>query len=148
MGISGSIEDWLRQTSYKTPRFGMVVLGTFAGIGLALAIVGIFSVMAYTVSLQTHELGIRMALGAQRDDVLRLVLLKGLRLIAAGVIAGLLSSFVLTRFLTSQLWGVSANDAWTYSAVVALILAAGVAACILPARKATQVDPAVALRHE
>jgi putative ABC transport system permease protein len=148
MGMSGSIEDWLRATSYKTPRFGVVVLGTFAGIGLALAIVGVFSVMAYTVSLQTHELGIRMALGAQRGDVMRLVLLKGLRLITAGVIAGLLASFVLTRFLASQLWRIPANDSWTYSAVVALIIAAGVAACFLPARKATQVDPLIAIRCE
>jgi putative ABC transport system permease protein len=148
MGISGSIDNWLSATSYKAPRFWVVVLGTFAGIGLALAIVGIFSVMAYTVSLETHELGIRMALGAQRGDVLRLVLLKGLRLIAAGVIAGLLASFGLTRFLASQLWGVSANDFWTYAAVVALIAAAGTAACLLPARKATQVDPIIAIRCE
>jgi putative ABC transport system permease protein len=147
-GANGTIDHWLRETSYKSPRFGLGVLGAFAGIGLALAIVGIFSVMAYNVSLQTHELGIRMALGAQRGDVLRLVLLKGVRLITAGVIVGLLSSFGLTRFLASQLWGVSANDSWTYAVVVALIAAAGVAACLLPARKATQVDPMIAIRCE
>jgi predicted permease len=147
-GSNGTIEHWLKETDYKSPRFNLGVLGIFAGIGLALAIVGIFSVMAYTVSLQTHELGIRMALGAQRGDVLRLVLLKGLRLIVAGVVAGLLASFGLTRFLASQLWGVSANDSWTYAVVVALIAAAGVTACFLPARKATQVDPIIAIRCE
>ncbi|HKD45927.1 MAG TPA: ABC transporter permease [Candidatus Angelobacter sp.] len=148
MGISGSIGDWLRATSYKAPRFGVVVLGAFAGIGLALAIVGIFSLMAYTVSLQTHEVGIRMALGAERGDILRMVVSNGLRLIVAGVVAGLFLSLILTRFLSSQLWGVSANDSWTYIAVVTISVAAGVAACILPARRATEVDPLIAIRCE
>jgi putative ABC transport system permease protein len=104
--------------------------------------------MAYTVSLQTHEVGIRMALGAERGDILRMVLSNGLRLIVAGVVAGLFLSFILTRFLSSQLWGVSANDSWTYIAVVTISVAAGVAACILPARRATEVDPLIAIRCE
>jgi putative ABC transport system permease protein len=102
LGANGSIEQWLQETAYKAPRFGFTLLGGFAAIGLVLVSIGVFSVMAYTVSLQTHEFGIRMALGAQRRDILRMVLLKGLRLIAAGMIAGLLASFGLTRLLASQ----------------------------------------------
>ena len=89
-----------------------------------------------------------MALGAQRGDVLRMVLGKGLRLITAGAIAGLLSSYALTRFLANQLWGVSATDSWTFGAAVLLMLVAGTAACLLPARRATQVDPLIAIRCE
>jgi putative ABC transport system permease protein len=148
VGTTGSVEQWLDRITFSSSHFGTIFLGTFAAVGLALAAIGVFSVMAYTVSLQTHEVGIRMALGAQRGDVLRMVLGKGLRLIAAGAITGLLSSYALTRFLASQLWGVSATDSWTFSAAVALIIVAGAAACILPARKATQVDPLIAIRCE
>lgn len=148
LGASGSVEHWLDRTSFSVPHFGSLFLGTFAGAGLSLAAIGIFSVMAYTVSLQTHELGIRMALGAQRGNLLRLMLLKGMRLIAAGVIVGLVASYTLTRFLASQLWGVSANDSRTYVAVVMVMIATGTAACFLPARKATQVDPLIAIRCE
>jgi putative ABC transport system permease protein len=148
VGESGSVENWLDRTEFSPPRFGTIFLGTFAAVGLALAGIGIFSVMAYTISLQTHEVGIRMALGAQRRDVLRMVLKKGLRLIVAGVIVGVLSSYGLTRFLASQLWGISATDSWTFTAAVLLMLVAGTAACILPARRATQVDPLIAIRCE
>jgi putative ABC transport system permease protein len=89
-----------------------------------------------------------MALGAQRGDVLLMVLVKGLRLIAAGVVAGLCASYALTRFLANQLWGVSANDPRIYGAVIVIMMAAGAAACLLPARKATQVDPIIAIRCE
>jgi putative ABC transport system permease protein len=148
VGDSGSVEYWLDRITFSPPHFGTIFLGTFAAVGLALAGIGVFSVMAYTVTLQTHEVGIRMALGAQRGDVLRMVLWKGLRLIAAGAITGLLLSYALTRLLAAQLWGVSTTDSWTFSAAVALIFLAGTAACILPARKATQVDPLVAIRCE
>jgi ABC-type antimicrobial peptide transport system permease subunit len=104
--------------------------------------------MAYAVSLQTQEIGVRMALGARQGDVLRMVLRRGAVLIAAGICIGLLAGFALTRFLASQIWGVSPTDPWTFAAVVALVTAAGLAACYLPARRATQVDPLVALRHE
>jgi putative ABC transport system permease protein len=148
LATSGLVRHYLDLTSFSVPHFGSIFLGMFAGIGLVLAAIGIFSVMAYTVALQTHEVGIRMALGAQRGDVLRMMLLKGLRLIAAGVIGGLFASYALTRFLASQLWGVSTSDSWTYSAVVVLTIIAGVAACFLPARRATQVDPLIAIRCE
>ena len=98
-----------------------MVLSVFAAIGLVLVIVGVFSVMAYSVSLQTHEIGIRMALGAQPSSVLGMVLARGLRLIAVGIILGELASLVLTRFIASQIWGVSARDPLTLGAIAAVI---------------------------
>jgi len=148
MGANGSIESWLQQTAYKPPHFGSILLGTFAVIGLVLVGIGVFSTMAYTVSLQFHELGIRMALGAQRSDILRMVLYKGLRLIVLGMLAGLLASYGATRLMASQLWGVSVTDAWTFCAAALIIVAAGLAACFWPAEKATKVDPINAIRCE
>jgi len=145
---TGSLESYLEKFSYAQPRFGVASLGAFAGIGLMLVVIGVFSVMAYTVSLQTHEIGIRMALGAQQGNVLHMVLRKGMRLIAAGIVIGLVASFALTRLLASQIWGVSAMDPLTFSAVVAVVIAVGLVACLLPARRATRVDPLVALRYE
>jgi putative ABC transport system permease protein len=145
---TGTIESYLQQYGYAEPEFGLIALGTFAGIGLVLVIIGVFSVMAYSVSLQTHEIGVRMALGAQQSDILRMVLKKGITLIVAGIIIGLLASAGLTRFLASQIWGISATDPWTFGAVAAVILVVGLAACLLPSRSATRVDPMVALRYE
>lgn len=144
---AGTLEDSLREF-YRGPRFELLTLGTFASIGLLLVVIGIFSVMAYTVSLQLHEIGIRMALGAQQKNILRLVLLNGLRLVTAGILLGLLSGYALTRFLASQISGVSATDPATFAAVVAIVISAGLTACILPARRAAQTDPLVALRYE
>jgi len=104
--------------------------------------------MAYAVSLRTNEIGVRVALGAQQSNILRLVLLNGFRLVASGILAGLLASYVLTRFLVSQIAGVSATDPWTFSAVVAVVLVVGLTACFLPARRAAAIDPIVALRYE
>jgi putative ABC transport system permease protein len=143
-----SIEDFLRDYAYAQPRFGLLVLGAFAGIGLLLVVIGVFSVMAYSVSLQTHEIGIRMAMGAQRSSVLRMVLSRGLRLVALGVIFGELASLALTRLLASQIWGVSARDPLTLIGIAAVIATAGLLACWLPARKASDVDPMVALRYQ
>jgi len=145
---SGTIESYLQQYGYALPEFSLIALGTFAVIGLVLVIVGVFSVMAYSVSLQTHEIGVRMALGAQQRNILLMVVARGTKLIAAGVVIGLLASIGLTRFLASQIWGVSPTDPWTFGAVTALILVVGLAACALPARFATRVDPMVALRYE
>jgi putative ABC transport system permease protein len=102
--LTGSLKDYLRQFSYAEPRFGLVVLGVFAGVGLVLVALGVYSVIAYTVSRQTHEIGIRMALGARRADVLRLVMRMGLRLIGLGLVAGMLVTLGVSRVLTSQLW--------------------------------------------
>lgn len=145
---TGSLENYLKQFSYAGPEFGLIAVGTSAGIGLALVLVGVFSVTAYTVSLQTHEIGVRMALGAQQTDILQMILLKGLRLIAAGVVVGLLASFGLTRLIANQIWGVSPIDTRTFCVVVAVILVSGLTACLLPARRAMRVDPMVALRYE
>lgn len=144
---SGTLEDSLREF-YRGPRFELVTLGAFAFVGLLLVVIGVFSVMAYAVSLQFHEIGIRMALGAQQGNILRLVLLNGLRLVAGGILLGLLASYAFTRFLASQISGVSPTDPATFAAVVTIVVSAGLAACFLPARRAAQTDPLVALRYE
>jgi putative ABC transport system permease protein len=145
---ANSIETLLEQNVYAQPRFAAVVMSAFAGIGLLLAAIGIFSVMAYAVSLRTHEFGIRMALGAQRGAVLRIVLWRGMAMIAAGVLIGEVTSLALIRLLRNQLWGVSPYDPLTLAGVVAVLAVAGGIACLVPARRATHVDPMVALRYE
>jgi putative ABC transport system permease protein len=147
ISTSGTLEASLREF-YRGPQFQLVTLASFAGIGLILVVIGIFSVMAYTVSLQTHEIGIRMALGAQQANILGLVLLHGFRLVAAGILVGLLFSYALTRLLANQVSDVSATDPWTFAAVATLVVIVGLAACLLPARRAARVDPLVALRYE
>jgi putative ABC transport system permease protein len=146
--IFDPLEDLLEQYTYATPEFGVTLSGPLAGIALLLVVIGVFSVMAYTVSLQTREIGVRMALGAQQRQILRMVLKRGSVLIVAGTCIGLFVSFGLTRFLASQIWGISTTDPWTFGAVVALVVAAGLAACYLPACRATRVNPLVALRYE
>jgi len=134
--------------TYSTHELGLTTFMGVAAISLLLVVIGVFSVMAYTVSLRTQEIGVRMALGAQQSEILRMVLKKGFVLIAAGICIGVLASFGLTRFMASQIWGVSATDPWTFGAVVALVVCVGLAACYFPARRATEVDPLVALRYE
>jgi putative ABC transport system permease protein len=148
VGICEPLEDFLQQHTYASPQFSVVISTPLAGIGLLLVIIGVFSVMAYTVSLQTHEIGIRTALGAQQANILKMILAKGASLLAVGIIIGLLASYGLTRFLASQIWGVSVTDPWTFAAVVTIVLSVGLSACFLPAHRATQVDPLVALRYE
>jgi len=145
---TGTLESFMHRFSYARPEFGLKTLGAFAGIGLLLVIIGVFSVMAYTVSLQTHEFGIRLALGAQRRDVLTIVLRKGLLLVASGALIGVVASTALTHFLAGQIWGVSATDPLTFVLVIALVTLFGLCACFLPARQAASVDPLVALRYE
>jgi putative ABC transport system permease protein len=142
------VKDFFQKLTYATPEFGVMIAVPLAGIALLLVVIGIFSVMAYSVSLQTREIGIRMALGAQQGSILKMILARGVRLVAAGIIIGLFGSYELTRFLASQIWGVSVTDPWTFVAVVMLIVLVGLAACLLPARRAAQVDPLVALRYE
>src|SRR5207302_2235140 len=108
--LTGTLEGYLQQFSHSQPRFGLILFGVFACIGLSLVAIGVFSVMAYSVSLQTHEIGIRMALGAPQSSVLKMVFRKGLMMIAFGIVAGELASLGLTRLVRSQLWGVSAHD--------------------------------------
>ena len=135
-------------SSVAAPQFDTVLLGIFAGLALFLAAIGVYGVLAYTVAQQTHDIGIRMALGAQPRDLLRLILKQGARLTFLGISIGLLAAFGLTRLMASLLYGVSPTDAVTF-AVVAIVLA-GVAllACYIAARRAMRVDPMVALRYE
>jgi putative ABC transport system permease protein len=146
--LTGSLEDFLKRYSYAEPRFGLVLMSVFASVGLTLVALGVFSVIAYTVARQTHDIGIRMALGAGHADVVWLVLRSGLQLVGLGMGVGLLASFAVTRVIANQLWEVSPHDPLTLGAAVAVVALAGLAACYFPARRATKVDPLVALRVE
>ena len=144
----GTLNLYLKQFSYAEPRFSLVLLGTFAAVGLVLVAVGLYGVLSYTVAQRQREIGIRMALGASHGHVLRTVGAMGLRLIAFGTAIGLLASFGATRAIASQLTGVSRYDPLTLGSVIALMGIVGIAACYFPARRAASVDPLVALRMD
>ena len=135
-------------TSTAPRRFNLTLVGTFAGAALLLAGIGIYGVIAYAVAQRTRELGIRLSLGAQRGDVLMLIMRQGARLAVLGVVIGLLGAFAVTRALASLLYSVSATDPLTYITTALLLTCIALLACYIPARRATKVDPMIALRYE
>jgi predicted permease len=140
--------DGIVSDSLADRRFSMALLGVFAALALILSSVGIYGVISYVVSERTHEIGIRMALGAQQRDVLRQMLRQGIKMAYPGIAVGLAAAFILTRLMTKMLYGVSAADPLTFVGVAALLSLVALAACYFPARRATRVDPMIALRYE
>jgi putative ABC transport system permease protein len=130
------------------PRFYLFLLGSFAGLTLLLVSMGIYGVMAYSVTQRTHEIGIRMALGANRGDVVRLMLKRGLSLTLLGMGIGIAASLALSRLIAALLFGVPATDPMTFAGIALLLLTVALLACYLPARRAAKLDPLVALRNE
>jgi putative ABC transport system permease protein len=142
-----TMESWVADSTART-RFGTLLLGVFACAALVLAAVGIYGVISYSVAQRRNEIGIRMALGAQTRDVLRLVVGQGMRLVLAGVGLGIVGALALTRLMSGLLYGVAATDPPTFAANALLLAAVSLLACYVPARRATRVDPLNALRRE
>jgi predicted permease len=140
--------DGVISGSFAARRFSMILLGIFAALALVMSCVGIYGVISYLVGQRTHEIGVRMALGAERRDVLRMVLGEGAKMALVGVAIGLVAAFGLTRVMANMLFGVSAHDPLSFAGVAGLLILVALVACYIPARRATKVDPMVALRYE
>jgi predicted permease len=142
------LDEWIQRVVFARPRFSVLVLGIFAATGVLLVALGVYGVLAYTVSQQRREIAIRMALGGQRGDVIQMVLRLGLQLVGAGLIIGAAASLATNRLLTTQLWNITPHDPLTFAAAMLLVLTVGAAACWVPARRAVRVEPMAALRQE
>ncbi|HKE57562.1 MAG TPA: FtsX-like permease family protein, partial [Pyrinomonadaceae bacterium] len=140
--------DEIRSESVAPERLNLTLLSLFAGIALVLAIVGIYGVMSYSVTQRTHEIGIRMAIGARQSDVFRMILGQGMKLALIGVALGLVGAFALTRLMAAMLFGVQPTDATTFSVISVLLITIALLACYLPGRRATKVEPVISLRYE
>jgi putative ABC transport system permease protein len=138
----------LNSEGVAAPRFRTLLLGIFAALAVGLALAGVYGVMSYVVGQRSNEIGLRMALGASQNDVMRLVVRQTLLLVGAGIVIGLAGAAAVTQFLTSILFGVKATDPAIYAAVVALLVLTALGASYVPARRAMRVDPMVALRYE
>ena len=138
----------IRAESVQGERLTLTLLSLFAGIALVLAIVGIYGVMSYSVTQRTHEIGIRMAIGARPLDVFKMILGHGMKLALIGVGLGLVGAFIVTRFMATMLFGVEPTDATTFGAITAILIAVALLACYLPGRRATKVEPTISLRYE
>jgi putative ABC transport system permease protein len=147
IGRLAPVENLLAE-EVTVPRFYMLLVLAFAALAITLAAVGVYGLLNYSVAHRTHEIGVRMALGAERGDVLEMILKQGLTLILTGVVLGLAGAWASTRALESMLFQVHARDAVTFGGACLVLIAVGVLACYLPARRATKVDPMVALRYE
>jgi putative ABC transport system permease protein len=134
--------------SVAQPRFNTFLIGLFAALAFILSAIGIYGVISYDVAQRTGEIGVRMALGARRVDVLRLILTHGLALTLGGLVIGIFGALLLTRFVSALLFEVKATDLPTYIVASSLLMAVAIAACLIPARRATKIDPLVALRYE
>jgi putative ABC transport system permease protein len=138
----------IRAESVAGERLNLTLLSLFGGLALVLAIVGIYGVMSYSVTQRTHEIGIRMAIGARPRDVFTMILGHGMKLAIIGVVIGLAAAFGLTRLMASMLFGVAPTDATTFGAIAALLIGVALLACYLPGRRATKVEPTISLRYE
>jgi ABC-type antimicrobial peptide transport system permease subunit len=142
-----TLEAVLAEDAYATPRFNLILLSVFAVAGLALAVIGVYGMMSSAVAQERHEIGVRMALGASAGTIVRMVLTRGSRLLAAGAVLGLAASAIVGRWLASAVWNVSAFDPLAFGIVALILFAAGLQACLWPAIRAARIDPISALRE-